>query len=110
MAILAFLWTWVRGHSPTQIFHAACILGIAIFACWGIVHERNIGFKECEDAHAKADARAQAAADEAAKANEKLRVKVDELSQQLPSYLQIYQDKSKPSDCPDVPYKRKLKP
>lgn len=111
MAIFALVWAWVRGHSPTQLFHAACILGIAIFAFLGIVHERNVGYDECQAAHAKADAAAQARADKVSTAaNDKLHSDVAALDQQLPSYLQVYSDKTKPADCTPYAYTRKLKP
>lgn len=110
-AIFMLLWNWVRGHSPTQLFHAACILGIAIFAFWAVVHERNVGYDECQAAHAKADAAAQARADKVSTAaNDKLHADVAALDQLLPSYLQVYSDKTKPADCNPVPYVRKLKP
>jgi len=110
LSILPMLWTWIRGHSPTQLFHAACILGIAIFAFWAVVHERNVGYDEAKAEDAKANATAQARADKVSTAaNDKLHADVAALVQQLPGYLQVYGDKTKPADCTPYAYTRKLK-
>lgn len=108
--MLTMLSAWVLRHSWREIAAALAVLALGIASAWFIVHERHVGRDECEAAHARADAIAQTAADKVSiKANTELHADLEEISQPLPGYLQVYGDKSKPSDCPSVPYKRKLK-
>ena len=111
MFIFGLLWSWVKGHSPTQLFHAGCVLALGLFCAYEIVHQRNIGYDECKAEDAKATAAAQASADKvSSKANAELHADLDEITQPLPGYLQVYGDKTKAADCAPVSYVRKLKP
>lgn len=77
---------------------------------WFVHHERVIGEARCEMRIAEANTRAQDAADKAAvTANAQIHNNVDAITAGLPDYLRAYGDKSKATDCTDVPYVRKLK-
>lgn len=110
MLVLGVIWNWIIGHSAKQLMYAGAFLAIGLFAAYEINHQRNIGYDECKAENAKADAAAQLVADKAAApANAQIHANVDQILAPLPDYLHAYQDKSKASDCPDVPYIRKIK-
>ena len=110
MAIALFIWNWIIGHSAKQLMYAGAFLAIGLFAAYEINHQRNIGYDECKAESVKADAAAQLVADKAAApANAQIHSNVDQIIAPLPDYLRAYGDRSKATDCPDVPYIRKIK-
>ena len=91
------------------LYIGAFLVSIGAYS-WFVHHERVIGEARCEARIAEANTRAQDAADKAAAtANAQIHTNIDAITLNLPDYLRAYGDKSKATDCPDVPYIRKLK-
>ncbi len=106
---MASIAAWIISHGWRQLLGAGIMLALFLFVLGWNYHERGIGEKECSAAQDKVNASAQGVADKAAApANAQLHKEIDAIAKPLPGYLEIYGDKSRKSDCPDVPYVRKL--
>lgn len=106
---MMLIFAWLKGFSLRQYAEAIAVVALFVFVMYWDHLKIQQGRDEVLAAEAKANAAAQTIADNAAAiANAQIHSNIDAITANLPDYLRAYGDKSKATDCPSVPYLRKI--